>query len=962
MAVLPSKNTANAKLGGAGGARFRQRKISVKQPLAIYKQKDLPTLDINNELEPSQIHHLSSNSAQQLRDLHAVDTGVDKNEEDEVHLQQVINAAQRALLGSERGSKKEPENKESVYIPTPDASRIWPEAPTYYNDHTFKEPESYIKFSATVEDTVGVEYCIDEIDFEFFETKLKKNYPKKKDETTCTELEFEIVCDKLEKTIDERQPFLSMDPSNILSYKELSSQILEEFKNVNPNKPYVQAGSTIKYIPTTDLKEKLSKELKLEPFVTLFDKNPNDQSSTVQSRPIPKLIELFGEPIYDHWKGRKIARRGKQIHPVLKFEDPNATEKDNDNDPYICFRRREFRQARKTRRADALGSERIRLLQKSLHRARDLVLSVARREILKLNFLEAEHNVFKARCEAKSLKRSIGYKGDEGLFYPHKKKKIVKVKEDDEEMAKARRIEKRKLESREASVSSAHGGSIRTNGVHRDRFSHQHLQQETASSSTQPYVKLPPSKIPDMDLVTVSLVLKEKNETIRRAVLEKLRKRCEQDKGFTNVTDDPYEPYFNISTNNNAKELSHIPYSSIAATNYHEINTSNYISKHLKEILKEGKKPLPGMKTFRGANGELIPSKPFPHLLSLLLNSNEERESDSSSYVAQLLNNIKTNNFGAYSHGYGYQQRRHHSQVTTDLSDPIFRLRRRIGRGNRAFIDRRGLIKRPNNIDDLDHYLTTGLNDEGDLLNDKADTGSEHKEVDNNTSVDYSAHNKNVYNSEVDAAKRLSSNWKFDDDLTDFEIGLQNPFSLDPSKLNCISSSTQSIRFGSMLLAKSYDLLRESVHQKQQAYIQQARMRALQIQQIANKQQQQQAQQQRQQNPEQQQQHSPTVGANSTLYSNKARATPNSTGSLTRSSSSNSKMSNSSQPRTTGSSPLLASQTPGGNQNAIPKGSHVKLHSASQLYNNNMQNNMSPSNSPASAPTTNSIDTGKSSK
>ena len=84
----------------------------------------------------------------------------------------------------------------------------------------------------------------------------------------------------------------------------------------------------------------------------------------------------------DHWKQRKIERKGQSIQPSLKFEDPNANEKENDADPYICFRRREIRQTRKTRRADSLGAERIRLLQKSLHYARDLVLSVCQREIL----------------------------------------------------------------------------------------------------------------------------------------------------------------------------------------------------------------------------------------------------------------------------------------------------------------------------------------------------------------------------------------------------------------------------------------------------------------------------------------------------------------------------------------------------------------------------------------------------
>lgn len=56
---------------------------------------------------------------------------------------------------------------------------------------------------------------------------------------------------------------------------------------------------------------------------------------------------------------------------------------------------------------------------------------------------------------------------------------------------------------------------------------------------------------------------------------------------------------------------------------------------------------------------------------------------------------------------------------------------------------------------------------------------------------------KDIY-CEEDSRKRLQSRWKFD---TEYES--PEPFSLDPSKLNGISPSTQSIRFGSMLLNRT---------------------------------------------------------------------------------------------------------------------------------------------------------------
>lgn len=815
MAILPSKNASSGKAGA--GARFRQRKISVKVTLPIFNQKDVSGGEL--ELEPSQLHHLNSGAAQQPRDLHAIETGVDKNEEDEVHLQQVINAAQRVLLGAS-DSKDDKGLASSVYIPTPDASKLWKDAPKYYSDLKFIEPESYIKFSATVEDTLGVEYNMDEADEEFFNNTLVKEYPESQmksdkrkvekgstsdspseDTKACSELEFEAICDRFEKTIEEKQPFLSMDPSTILSYKELSSIILDEFNSsTNKDYPYLLTGSNLKYISTTSLKEKLSKELSFEPFVTTFDK---DQLSTCSTRSIPKLMQLFGQPVYDHWKARKLERKGKAITASLKFEDPNANEKDNDNDPYICFRRREFRQARKTRRADNLGAERIRLMQKSLKRARELVFDVCKRELLKLQTWEADYEIFKLRSEAKSVKRAVGIKGDDHLFYPHKRKRIIKIEPEEEEEVEYTKTKKERRRQQDCD-SPAFATS-------KERLANGQTQPE--ASSTQPYVKLPPSKIPDMDLVTVSLVLKEKNETIKRAVLEKLRKRKDHDKGYVNITYDPYQPFFNISTNKGNKnmELSHIPYSSIASSNYHQVNTTNVLSDQLKKLLEDGKRPYPGMKTFSGSNGELIPSKPFPHLQTLLkdhLNS----KVNNSGYVAQLLSNIESNNFSTYSNGFGKQEN-DEDEDGSHISGPIFRLRKRAGRANRIFVDRKGLMSRP------DEAINTWLNESANLDGEEQDNMDVEKVV------------PNAYDCKADAVKRMDSRWRFDDDYSEYDKGIRNPFSLDPSRLNSISEDTQSIRFGSMLLSKSYDLLRESAHQRQ-VLIQQARMRALQQQQL----------------------------------------------------------------------------------------------------------------------------------
>lgn len=758
MAVLPASAPLALKLSLA---RFRQRKILVRQPLAIYKQKEL-LVQNDSELEHSHINHLLLGATLE-KNRETIETGVDKNEEDEVHLQQVIHAAQRALLLNSQ--------ENTVYIPTPDALKIWPEASKYYSDQHYVEPEAYVKYSATVEDTVGLMYCMDEED----ETFLKLLAPPKRGVAACTELEFETVCDHLERAIEQKQPFLSMDPLNILLYDELKLAILNQQELGN-------------------IKDKLAKELKYHPFITIFDKHHENPEAMERPRAIGELLKLYGPQIYEFWKQRKIKRGGKLIHPKLKFEDPHAPERDNDNDPYVCFRRREFRQARKTRRADTLGAERLRHMQRLLQTARELVLSVAKRELLKLDLYRAEATVFKDRVAAKLAKRAANISGDEHLFYPAKRPKIV-VKVEDDERDGRRRRDAAKLANGLVSGLGAAGGGL--GSLAPGLAKSERPTPPALSLTSQPYVKLPPAKIPDMDLVSVLRVLREKHDTIERAVAEKLRKRREQDRGYVNLTDDPRQPYFTVTSHPElAEEVTHIPYSLIAAAAYHDINTTHYANDTLKRMVDEGKKPLPGVKTIK--NGVVVPTAPFPLEVTPPLAPVVDQL-----YISQFLNNVDTNNFGAYLVGYSDQWRQQQRAAPDQAlappisAHPFMRLRKRQGRLG-VFVDRRGQVP----FADADALVGSDANDDSDGGN-------------------------NVYNA-GDVAKRAALRWLFDTDMAEDQLGELSPFGLDPLRLNCILDDTQLIRFGLMLLLKLYGLLNELVHQRQQMYLQQARLRALQ--------------------------------------------------------------------------------------------------------------------------------------
>lgn len=124
-------------------------------------------------------------------------------------------------------------------------------------------------------------------------------------------------------------------------------------------------------------------------------------------------ILQHAKSIYEYWKTRRQETGNKPIHPTLKFE----THQDSDDtDPYVCFRRREARQTRKTRARDNKVTETLKRLRRELEDGRRLVLMSAEREVVKRELLFADRAVFEERARLKLMKTKLGLKdGDEDL-------------------------------------------------------------------------------------------------------------------------------------------------------------------------------------------------------------------------------------------------------------------------------------------------------------------------------------------------------------------------------------------------------------------------------------------------------------------------------------------------------------------------------------------------------------------
>jgi enhancer of polycomb-like protein len=129
--------------------------------------------------------------------------------------------------------------------------------------------------------------------------------------------------------------------------------------------------------------------------------------------------------IYPHWKSRREKRKGRSIMPILNVRslpvcitqaDSPQFDESNDGDPYVCFRRRDIRATRKTRRTDTFSVERMQKLQYELRAAQNLASLTLRREMEKLSQYKVEKEVWEAKWKLFETKRrwpSLGMSREE---------------------------------------------------------------------------------------------------------------------------------------------------------------------------------------------------------------------------------------------------------------------------------------------------------------------------------------------------------------------------------------------------------------------------------------------------------------------------------------------------------------------------------------------------------------------
>jgi enhancer of polycomb-like protein len=114
--------------------------------------------------------------------------------------------------------------------------------------------------------------------------------------------------------------------------------------------------------------------------------------------------------VFEYWKSRRQQSGNKPLHPALKFE---THQESDDTDPYVCFRRREARQTRKTRARDVQSADKLKRLRRELEDGRQIILMSYEREMVKRELMNVERSIFEQRAKLKEMKIKLGIKNED---------------------------------------------------------------------------------------------------------------------------------------------------------------------------------------------------------------------------------------------------------------------------------------------------------------------------------------------------------------------------------------------------------------------------------------------------------------------------------------------------------------------------------------------------------------------
>ncbi|KAK0463915.1 enhancer of polycomb-like-domain-containing protein [Desarmillaria tabescens] len=322
--------------------------------------------------------------------------GVDQEDANEHHLQQVLSEAALRHQSSVRATRGASDKITSVaYIPTPDSTGIVDNYETLYPSNKWRDPASYVFSSETVEEKCqmglahGCTYYMDERDKEW----LDKNNEEARGEGTSTQASLSAGTRTSARSAKSKgkEPDTTTPVHVGEDHFELVMGLFE----------------LITHEETEYLHHSLKEGMTFPEFSNYHDTFANPLPASLFAKfavprgipPPPQLLRM-ARLIYPYWRERRIERGGQRIIPQL-----NGDETDTLNESYICFRRREVKAVRKTRASQANSSDKLTALNKQLSEPLEIAKNIVKREYTKCELGRLGLNVWQRRIAIVDLKR-----------------------------------------------------------------------------------------------------------------------------------------------------------------------------------------------------------------------------------------------------------------------------------------------------------------------------------------------------------------------------------------------------------------------------------------------------------------------------------------------------------------------------------------------------------------------------
>ncbi|KAK0441186.1 enhancer of polycomb-like-domain-containing protein [Desarmillaria tabescens] len=328
--------------------------------------------------------------------------GVDQDDANEHHLQQVLSAASFRSQAVRSAEVDKSQSSSSVFIPTPDSTGIVDNYESLYPANRWSDPVPYIFSSLTVEECIsgalahGATYYMDEKDEEW----VSKNNEEARGVGTSSQAALSSGT----RTSARSTKAKGKDSDNN-SPIEISE---DQFELV------MGLFELITHEETEYLHHSLSGGMPFPDFSNYQDTFANELSPAHFSAfkvpswvPPPSQLLRIARLVYPHWKERRLDRGGLRITPTLNFD-----EQDTLNESYVCFRQREVKAVRKTRASQVNSSDKLASLSKQLADPLDIANRVLEREKHKMASIQLHKTVWERRLALVELKRKNPTLGD----------------------------------------------------------------------------------------------------------------------------------------------------------------------------------------------------------------------------------------------------------------------------------------------------------------------------------------------------------------------------------------------------------------------------------------------------------------------------------------------------------------------------------------------------------------------